>query len=114
MSMQFCLFSRSGLPVLFTLANPTIAHTLIAHSTPRFSFSSTHEVLPICLRFASKSVILIVVKGRSFVFPQDYRFRTTLTEIAPQTFLLDIHGKVLHPSNANTLRVSKRYVLLLP
>jgi len=53
-------------------------------------------------------------KRQEFVFPQDYRFRTTLTEIAPQTFLLDIHGKVLHPSNANTLRVSKRYVLLLP
>ncbi|RDU60355.1 hypothetical protein CQA63_03520 [Helicobacter marmotae] len=51
---------------------------------------------------------------QTFSFPNDYHFRAALTELNSQVILLDIHGHILHPTNNNTFRITKRYVLLNP
>ncbi|MCX2717163.1 hypothetical protein OQH61_05370 [Helicobacter sp. MIT 21-1697] len=69
-----------------------------------------------------KDMVIFCLKERDiptcqiqeFSFPHNYHFRTTLTSLDSHTLLLDIHGSILHPSSSNILRITKRYVLLVP
>lgn len=71
---------------------------------------SLKDIVILCL----KEKDIPTCRTQEFSFPQDYHFRTALTSLDSHTLLLDIHGSILHPSSSNTLRITKRYVLLVP
>lgn len=71
---------------------------------------SLADMLTLCLKEQDAKIC----QKQEFSLPQGYHFRTTLTELNSQTFLLDIHGSIVQPSSNNTLRITKRYILFLP
>ncbi|WP_300450083.1 hypothetical protein V3I05_04750 [Helicobacter mastomyrinus] len=119
---------RGGFYIIYAIlliVSIGLASTFYLHQSYHRSYthSTLHAKTQLQLYACSlKDMVILCLKKhdmptcqiQEFTFPQGYHFRANLTHLDMQTILLDIHGSILHPSTTNILRISKRYIVLMP